>query len=100
VTPDPAPPKPASQAGEVTTDPGGEPAGETLATPEPKPGRSPSASVCEPYVEAIEAGLSKGRNAKAIWQDLVDVYGFTGAIRASNDSSASFVGASRRKPVR
>jgi transposase len=82
VTPDPAPPKPASQAGEVTTDPGGEPAGETLATPEPKPGRSPSASVCEPYVEAIEAGLSKGRNAKAIWQDLVDVYGFTGGYQS------------------
>jgi len=33
-------------------------------------------------VEAIEAGLSKGRNAKAIWQDLVDVYGFTGGYQS------------------
>jgi hypothetical protein len=33
-------------------------------------------------VEAIEAGLAKGRNAKAIWQDLVDTYGFTGAYQS------------------
>jgi transposase len=82
VTPDSPSAKPASPAEEVTSDSGGESAGETLATPEPKPGRSPSASVCEPYVEAIEAGLSKGRNAKAIWQDLVDVYGFTGGYQS------------------
>jgi len=86
VTPDSPSAKPASPAEEVTPDSGGGcppgPAGETLATPEPKPGRSPSASVCEPYVEAIEAGLSKGRNAKAIWQDLVDVYGFTGGYQS------------------
>ena len=33
-------------------------------------------------MEAIEAGLSKGRNAKAIWQDLVDAYGFTGGYQS------------------
>ena len=27
-------------------------------------------------------GLSRGRNAKAIWQDLVDSYGFTGAYQS------------------
>ncbi len=27
-------------------------------------------------------GLSRGRNAKAIWQDLVDGYGFTGAYQS------------------
>ncbi len=41
-------------------------------------GRSPSASACEPYREVIEAELAKGRNAMAIWQDLVDGHGFAG----------------------
>ena len=40
------------------------------------PSRSPSASACEPYREFIEAELAKGRNAMAIWQDLVDGHGF------------------------
>src|SRR5215469_1651493 len=38
--------------------------------------RAPSA--CEPFREAIELGLSRGRNAMAIWQDLVAETGFTG----------------------
>src|SRR5438477_4069666 len=33
--------------------------------------RSPSISTCEPYRETVELGLSRGRNAMAIWQDLV-----------------------------
>src|ERR1700757_140598 len=37
---------------------------------------SPTASVCEPFREAIELGLSQDRNAMAIWQDLVADYGF------------------------
>ncbi len=78
VTPDPTPAKPASEAAEVTPDSGEESAGGTGAKPEPKP----SASACEPYEETIEVGLSKGRNAKAIWQDLVDTYGFTGAYQS------------------
>jgi len=41
-------------------------------------GRSPSASACEPYRELIELALARGRNAKAIWQDLVDDHGFSG----------------------
>jgi hypothetical protein len=82
VTPDSTPAKPASQAEEVTPDSGGESAGGSAAKTAPKPGRSPSASACEPYVEAIEVGLAKGRNAKAIWQDLVDTYGFTGAYQS------------------
>jgi transposase len=40
----------------------------------PDPGAS--ASACEPYREFIEAALAKGRNAMAIWQDLVDGHGF------------------------
>ena len=42
----------------------------------PAPGRAPSASACEPYREIIADGLARGRNAVAIWQDLVDDHGF------------------------
>ena len=38
--------------------------------------RSRSVSACEPYREIIELGLDRGRNAMAIWQDLVSQYGF------------------------
>src|SRR6185312_526517 len=48
-----------------------------ITVPEPQPSRSRSPSVCEQYRELIELGLSRGRNAKAIWQDLVDGHGFT-----------------------
>jgi transposase len=39
--------------------------------------RSPQASACEPFRELIELGLSRRRNAMAIYQDLVDDHGFT-----------------------
>jgi hypothetical protein len=41
--------------------------------------RAPAASACEPFREAIELGLSRGRNAMAIWQDLVADAGFSGS---------------------
>jgi transposase len=41
-------------------------------------GRAPSASACEPYRELIEHGLRLGRNAMAIYQDLVTDHGFAG----------------------
>ena len=40
------------------------------------PGRAPSASACEPYREIIAEALTRGRNAVAIWQNLVDDHGF------------------------
>jgi transposase len=40
------------------------------------PDRSPASSASEPHREAIELGLTRGRNAMAIWQDLVDSAGF------------------------
>jgi len=43
----------------------------------PKPGRAPATSACEPYRDLIEEALGRGRNAMAIWQDLVDDHGFT-----------------------
>lgn len=73
-----SPPKPASP-GEVIADFGG-----TLE-PGVKPapgGRSPTASNCEVHNEAIERGLSRGRNAMAIWQDLVDTCGFTASYQS------------------
>ena len=65
VSTDSGPPKPATTA-EVSTDP---------AAPI-HPGRAPSASACEPYREIIADALARGRNAVAIWQDLVDDHGF------------------------
>jgi len=62
------PPRPAT-TGEVSTDL------ELVLWP-PPPGRVPSASACEPFREVIAEALSRGRNANAIWQDLVDDHGF------------------------
>ena len=58
-------PKPAI---EVSTDPGAE---NRLPETAPSPGRSPSDSACEPYREIIESALAKGRNATAIFQDVL-----------------------------
>jgi hypothetical protein len=44
--------------------------------PVTRPGCAPSASACEPYRELIAEALGRGRNAMAIWQDLVDDHGF------------------------
>jgi transposase len=52
--------------------------GEPAASPQP----SPRASACTAYREAIELGLSRGRNAVAIWQDLVDGYGFASSYQS------------------
>jgi len=60
--------KPAN-ASEVTTDSS---APERLAA-------TNTTSTSEPYREIIEVGLSHGRNAMSIWQELVDQHGFTGA---------------------
>lgn len=64
-------PKPAIQ---VSTDSGQE---DGLTDDARKSEGASSASVCEPYREFIEAELAKGRNAMAIWQDLVDRHGFS-----------------------
>ena len=64
-------PKPAI---EVSTDSGGEVEAVDSMPPDDT---SQSASACEPYREFIETALAKGRNAMAIWQDLVDGHGFS-----------------------
>ena len=80
VSTDSDPAKPAI-SGEVSTDSdGAKPATRaevsTDSAPVPRPGRAPSASACEPYRELIIEALRRGRNAMAIWQDLVDDHGF------------------------
>jgi len=71
------PPKPSTTVA-VSTDPA---AAKPATTPEVSsdltPTRAPSASACEIYREVITEALSRGRNAMAIWQDLVDDHGCT-----------------------
>ena len=66
----------------VTTDFGAESnQGMAELGPEPATDR-PSASACEVHREAIELGLSQGRNAMAIWQDLIDAGSFAGGYQS------------------
>jgi transposase len=80
-----APPNPASQvstglakpASEVSTDFGvGSPSPAGLPPWPPPTSRAPRASACEPYRELIDLALDRGRDAMAIWRDLVDQHGF------------------------
>jgi len=71
--------KPAISAGVSTDSSAAKPAMTGQVSTDPPcsvPPRAPSASVCEPYRELITEALSRGRNAVAIWQDLVDDHGF------------------------
>ena len=92
-------PKPANSS-EVSTAPSPKPAAETItgeATPasEDRPGRAPRASACEPYRDLIVDALGRGRNAMAIWQDLVDDQGFP----AGYSSVRRFVSTLRQQPA-
>ena len=60
-----------------------------------RPGRAPQASACEPYRELIAEALGRGRNAMAIWQDLVDNHGFP----AGYTSVRRFVSTLRQHPT-
>jgi transposase len=72
-------PEPDSKpANEVTTDSG---ACSKAASGDGERSPGPS-SACDPYRETIELGLSRGRNAMAIWQDLVDQHGFAGGYQS------------------
>jgi transposase len=56
--------------------------GAVSSAPVASPQRSPSASACESYREVIELGLRRGRNAVAIYQDLVDEYSFASSYQS------------------
>jgi len=85
VTTDPgrAKPAPGVSTDPAPTQPAGPPPSEPAPGPLPVAERRPSASACEPYREAIEAGLALGRNARGIWQDLVDRFGFAAGYYTS-----------------
>ena len=78
------PGRPATQAakpaisGEVSTDSAAAHPATTgaVSTDAVSPGRAPTTSACEPFRERIEAALTQGRNAVAIYQDLVSDHGF------------------------
>jgi len=76
------PPKPASQPSTDLANPASEVSTDSAVLPPGRPAwppgssRAPRASACEPYRELIERAVGRGRNAMAIWQDLVDAHGF------------------------
>ena len=78
---------PATTAGNGTDD--------TASVPAQRPSRAPQASACEPYRELIVDALGRGRNATAIWQDLVDDHGFP----AGYASVRRFVSTVRQQPA-
>lgn len=82
--------EPAKPANEVITDP--DVGSVAVSAPQSRSDRNHSASACEAYNELIQLGLSRGRNAMAIWQDLVDSYGFA----AGYQSVQRFVGKLRK----
>ena len=66
-----------------------------VPVPSQQPRRAPQASACEPYRELIVDALGRGRNAMAIWQDLVDDHGFP----AGYTSVRRFVSTVRQQPA-
>jgi len=86
----------AKPANEVITDSGEK----TPENPPPQSSNpSPSASACEPYRETIESWLDRGRNAMAIWQDLVDQHGYGGGYQTVNRFVRKLRGAHSPKAV-
>ena len=92
-----APAKPAIQP---TPDPGAKPAMQVtpdfIAPFSPKPAIR---STCEDYRELIERGLDRGRNGKAIWQDLVSEHGFSGSYQAVKRFVQKLRGPRRPEPA-
>lgn len=76
------PAKPASPERQVTSDSERPTADEHVPSAVAQPSCSATASTCEPYRDAIDLALSQGRNAKALWQDLVDLHGFSGSYQS------------------
>ena len=62
-----------------------------------RPKSSPSS--CEPYREQVELGLRLGRNAMAIWQDLVSDHGFAGGYEAVKRFVRKLRGPQRPEPA-
>jgi transposase len=88
---------PAKPANGVTTDSGRpEPSGTPPLSLSPSaPNRSPSSSACEPFRDTIELALSRGRNARAIWQDLVSEASFSNSYESVKRFVAGLRGTQR-----
>jgi transposase len=100
---------PAKPANEVITDSEqSKPANEVITDfirqipeklPMQLPPPNPSVSACEPYCDIIELGLSRGRNAMAIWQDMVTGYGFSGGYQTVQRFVRKLRGSQGPEPV-
>jgi transposase len=73
----PAKPAPAKPANEVFTDPGGEAAAKPVCEASAGSGR-----LCEPWRAQVEQAVALGRNAMAVWQQLVDQHGYKGSYQS------------------
>ena len=83
---------------EVSTDSPANPAiSPRVVSTDSAPTRAPQASACEPHRERIDAALRRGRNAMAIWQDLVDDVGFTARYASVRRFVRQLRGAPRRR---
>ena len=95
---------PAKPANEVAPDSAGQAKPANEAAPDPEapaaPASSPRASRCGPFLEFIDLALSKGRNAKGIWQNLVDEHGFTGGYSSVKRFVRKLRGATSRAEAR
>jgi len=58
----------------------------------PEKASKQSVSACEPYREFIQEQLKLRRNYTAIYQDLVDIYGFSGAYNSVKRFAGMFSG--------
>jgi transposase len=75
--------KPAISATEVTPDSSPPPSKPAISvTPDSGRKKPASSSISEPFRDLIDEALARGRNAKGIWQDLVDDHGFTGSYQS------------------
>src|SRR5213594_1130869 len=63
------------------------------------PKSSASTSECEPYRDTIELELRRGRNAMAIWQDMVTGYGFSGGYQTVQRFVRKLHGSQGPEPV-
>ena len=82
---------------EVTADSGAEIPVKAVATGGSDAG-NPAASSCEPWRDVIEAAVWRGRNAMAIWQELVDRHGFAGAYESVKRYVRKLRGATPAEP--
>jgi transposase len=80
VIPDACNPNPENPSRKGTSKTTSKPANENEVITDSAVVTSPSA--CEPYREAIDLGISRGRNAMAIWQDLVSEYDFASSYQS------------------